>query len=124
MIIRELRLSDLNEIDAFWQKHHRGIRGIPERKFLVSEAVVEHNDKIIGYGHLRYFAEALMYLDKDFSKYQQAKAFRLMMKQAIRDAKKAGLDNINIGVDDLHFEGVLKGKYQLTDRGTVLSMEL
>ena len=73
---------------------------------------------------MRYFAEALMYLDKDFSKYQQAKAFRLMMKQAIRDAKKAGLDNINIGVDDLHFEGVLKGKYQLTDRGTVLSMEL
>ena len=124
MILRDLKLSDLNQIDAFWQKHHKGIRGIPERKFLVSEAVAESGGRIIGYGNLRYFAEALMFLDKDASTYQQAKAFRLMMNKAIMDAKKIGLDNINIGVDDLHFRMVLQSKFHLTNRGTVLSLGL
>jgi hypothetical protein len=124
MIIRDLYVSDLPKIDTFWQKHHKGIRGIPERKYLVSEAVVENDDQIVGYGHLRFFAEALMYLNKDASKYQQSKAFKLMMDKAIGDSRKAGLDVIHIGTDDVNFEMTLRSHYKLTDRGTVLALGL
>jgi len=124
MIIRDLYVSDLPKIDSFWQKYHKGIRGIPERKYLVSEAVVENDDQIVGYGNLRFFAEALMYLNKDASKYQQSKAFKLMMDKAIADAKSSGLDAINVGTDDVSFEMLLRSHYKLTDRGTVLSLGL
>ena len=121
MIIRSLKFSDLLQIDEFWRKHHKGIRGIPERKFILSEAVVEENDKVFAYGIVRFFAEALIFMNNDVSSYKRAKAFKLMMDQAIRDGKQLDLDNINFGVDDPHFEEILKS-YGMTDRGKVLAL--
>jgi len=124
MIIRDLLVSDLPKIDSFWQKYHKGIRGIPERKYLVTEAVVENDDQIVGYGHLRFFAEALLFLNRDASKFQQTKALKLLMEKAIADSRLAGLDAINVGTDDVQFEMLLRSHYKLTDRGTVLSLGL
>jgi len=124
MIIRDLYVSDLPKINSFWEKHHKGIRGIPERKYLVTEAVVENDDQIVAYGHLRFFAEALLFLNKDASKFQQAKALKFLMDKAIADSRRAGLDAINVGTDDVQFEMLLRSHYKLTDRGTVLSLGL
>ena len=123
MVIRELQTADLVPIDAFWQKYHKGIRGIPSRDLLVSEAVVE-NGKIIGYGHVKAFGEALMFLNEDASKFARAKAFKLMMDKAIFDSKRLGLDLLHVGVEDENFEMLLRSKYKFTDRGTVLQLEL
>ncbi len=123
MIIRDLEARDLSEIDSFWNKYHKGIRGIPERTALLSEAVVE-NGKIIGYGHIKVFGEASMWLNFDASVYQRAKAFKLMLEKAIKDAKNLGLDLLLVGVEDEHFEMILRGKYKFRDRGTVLQLEL
>ena len=123
MIIRDLQVSDLSKIDEFWQKYHKGIRGIPERKYLVSEAVVE-NGSIVGYGMTRVYGESLMYLNRDASRFAQAKAFKLMIEFALADAKKKDLDILHVGVDDPEFEGLLRHHYKFTDRGIVLSLEL
>lgn len=123
MIIRDLEVRDLAEIDSFWNKYHKDIRGIPERHSLLSEAVVE-NGKIVGYGHVKVFGEASMWLNFDTSNFTRAKAFKLMMNKAIQDAKNLGLDMLYVGVEDEHFEMILRGKYKFRDRGTVLQLEL
>ena len=123
MITRGLKISDLLEIDEFWRKFHKGMRGIPRRSSLISELVVE-NGKIIGYGMTKVYGEALMYLNRDASKFSQTKAFKLMMDHAIADAKRKELDILHVGVDDPNFEGLLRHHYKFTDRGVVLSLEL
>jgi hypothetical protein len=123
LIARKLRNSDLDLINEFWERDHKGIRGIPDRRLLISECVVE-NGKIIGYGHVKVFGEALMFLNQHTSQFEKAKAFKLMMDQAIRDSKRLGLDFVHVGVDDSHFEEILRTKYNFTDRGLVLSLEL
>jgi hypothetical protein len=123
MIIRELELRDLGPIDTFWQRDHKGVRGIPDRSGLLSEAVVE-NGKVLGYGHVKVFGEASMWLDQTASAFQRAKTFKLMMDKAIRDSKNLGLDLLHVGVEDPHFEMLLRGKYKFADRGTVLQLEL
>jgi hypothetical protein len=117
MQIRPLNLSDLKPIDDFWQKYHKNVYGIPERKFVVTDDVVaDDNDHPIAYGIVRMFAEALLYIDKDVSKFAQAKAFKLLMEKAIVDCKNADLDELNVGIADPSFAGILKAKYQMKKR--------
>jgi len=123
MIERSLKVSDLPQIDALWNKYHKGDLGIPARKFLITDVVIE-NGHLIGYGMTRMFAEALMFLDKGHSKFEQAKAFKLMMDKAIRDCKRFGLDELNVGVLDDHFKSILMDKYGMKDRGPVLHLGL
>ena len=123
MIIRNLESFDEEQINSFWEKHHKGIRGIPDRKLIVTDAVVE-NGSIVGYGMVKLFGEALLYLNKDYSTFQQSKALRLLMKQALEHSKLLGLDQLNVGVDDDNFRKLLENHYGFSDRGTVISLEL
>jgi len=123
MIVRDAFPKDAQSINEIWQRCHKGIRGIPARKFVVTDAIVE-NGKVVAYGLLRNFAEALIYIDKDVSKFQQAKSFKLLMEWAIDKSRDYQLDNINVGVNDQHFEGILREKYQFEDRGKTLILDL
>jgi hypothetical protein len=126
MQIRPLILSDIKAIDEFWQKHHRGKHGIPKRRFVLTDDVVaDDNDHPIAYGIVRMFAEALLYIDKDKSKYAQAKAFKLLMEKALVDCKNADLDELNVGIADPSFAGILKDRYQMKKRDQeMLSLEI
>lgn len=125
MQIRSLKLNDLKPIDDFWKKHHKNLYGIPERKFVVTDDVVVDDENLpIAYGIVRMFSEALLYINKDISKFQQAKTFKLLMDKAIKDCKIAGLDQLNIGVADPSFAAVLKDKYQMKEREQMLFLEI
>ena len=121
MIIRDLGLSDLAPIDEMWQRCHKGVNGIAERKFVVTDAVVE-NGKLTGYGVVRFFAEASLYIDKDISRFQQAKTFKLLMEKAIKDCKSASLDALNVVVVDPSFEDLLRKRYDFKERGKLLTL--
>lgn len=123
MLIRDLESSDIIPINSFWEKYHRGIRGIPNRNFIATDAVVE-NGRPFAYGMVKLYAEALLYLDKGYSKYQQSKALKYLMDKAIRDTKNLGLDQLHVGTDDENFEHLLRSHYGFTDRGKVISLEL
>jgi len=122
VIIRCLVESDIPKINEIWERCHKGKYGIPNRNFLVTEAVTELSDKITGYGMVRFFAEAMLYLDKDLSPYEQAKSFKLLIERAILDC--AGLDQLNVAVKDKEFEELLKNRYGFVDRGKVIFKEL
>lgn len=123
MILRALEQKDLKQIDEFWKKCLRGKYGIPKRKFVVTDAVTETDSKVVSYGIVRMFAEALLYIDKDMSKFQQAKSFKLLMDQAIIDCQNAGLDQLNVGVADPDFADILRENFGFKNREQMLFME-
>lgn len=123
MNIRDLESPDLLPINDLWEKHHKGIRGIPNRNLIVTDAIVE-NAGIIGYGMVKLFGEALLYLNRDYSKFQQTKALKLLMQRAINQSKLLGLDQLHVGTDDKDFCELLESHYGFSDRGKVISLEL
>jgi hypothetical protein len=123
MILRNLQPQDLQQINAFWEKHHKGTYGIPKRTFVVTDAVTTSKDKVVGYGIVRMFAEALLYLDKDMSKFQQTKSFKLLMEQALINCNRAGLDQLNIGVADENFKETLISGFGFKPREAMLFKE-
>jgi len=125
MIIRSLDLADLEGLNEIWERCHKGKRGIPARKYTITDAIAENGGgKLAGYGTVRFFAEALLFLDKDLSGYQQAKAFKLLMDRAIEDCKRADVEQLNVGVDDAGFEAILKNRFGFIDRPKMLILEI
>lgn len=123
MILRPLDQNDVEKIDAIWQRHHKGIYGIPQRKFIITESVTSIDAKITGYGVVRLFAEALMYLDNDLSNYQRARSFKMLMDKAIKDCKASGLDQLNVGIKNPDFADILREKYEFRNRDEMLFRE-
>ena len=123
MNLRRLKYSDIEKIDEIWERCHKGKYGIPARNLLITEAVTE-NGKITGYGIARFFAEAMLFLDKDLSEYEQARSFKMLMEQAIIDCKLNGLDQLNVCVEDESFEKILRSHFKFTPRDKVLVLDL
>lgn len=123
MILRRLQPQDPQQINEFWERCHKGKYGIPKRAFVITDAVTTSKDKVVGYGIVRMFAEALLYIDKDISKFQQAKSFKLLMEQALLDCKNAGLDQLNVGVADESFKNLLIEGFDFKSRESMLFKE-
>lgn len=123
MELRRLKHSDYDKISEIWERCHKGKYGIPARKFLVTEAVTE-NGKITGYGLVRFFAEAMLYLDKDVSSIEQAKSFKALMEQAIIDCKVHQLDQLNVCIEDDSFGLILRKHFGFQDRDKVMILDL
>ena len=125
MIIRRLELKDLESINEIWERCHKGKRGIPKRKFTITDAVAENGSgRLAGYGTVRFFAEALLFLDTDISGFQQAKAFKLLMDKAIEDCRRFDVEQLNVGVDDAGFEAILMNRYRFVPRNKMLILEI
>lgn len=124
MDLRRLKESDIDPINTIWEKYHKGTYGIPARRFLITEAVTENGNGISAYGLVRFFAEAMLYLDKSASAYEQAKSFKMLMEQAIIDAKINGLDQLNVDVSDPVFEMILKERFGFVERSKTLVLDL
>ena len=124
MILRRLKYDDFEKIDEIWQRCHKGVYGIPARKFVITEAVTENSGKVTGYGLVRYFAEAMLYLDTDLSEYEKAKSFLLLMEQAIVDCKTHDVDQINVGCEDENFAKILERKFGFKRRDQTLNLDL
>lgn len=127
MYIRNLQVptsQELQSINEIWESCHKGIQGIPAPKYVVAHAVTENNGEIKSYGIVRCFGEALLYLDKRLSKFQQAKSFKLLMEQAIIECQAIGLDQLSAGVDNYDFEQILIHKYGFKPRQQMLTKEL
>lgn len=123
MQIRPLLLSDLEQINEIWERCHKGHFGIPERKHLVTDIVAEGDGKVKAYGITRHFTEALLYLDKDMSQFQQAKAFKLLMEYCIDECKMYGTDQLNVAIENKSFAEILRKRYKFKDRDPVLFLE-
>jgi hypothetical protein len=93
--IRQFRESDVDAINAIWEAHHSRDFSVPNRTNSVIDAVVEDDKgRVIAYGQVKLFAEAMMILDLSMSQMMRAKAIKLLMHEAFRGTKQAGIENL------------------------------
>jgi len=108
MRIRPFQESDILEIDRIWQAFHSRDFSVPNRNNAVIDAVVvDENDKVVAYGQVKMFAEAMFILDHDAPPRAKVAALKMLMLEAIRGANLAGLEDIYSFIKDPAFASLI-----------------
>ena len=111
MILRTFSESDVLEIDRIWREHWFGVMGMPNRHNSIIDAVIEDDKGIVGYGQVKMFAEAMMFLDLDRPKRDKAQAFKLLMREGFRGVRNAGIEEMYMHIKDVPFQELVVQRY-------------
>jgi len=111
IVPRVFKPSDIAEIDAIFKKQPE--LGVPSIRNMIINGVIEDTDtnKVIAYGVVKLFGEAILILDKDIPKRDKAKALREVMKIAISFSRERYLEYLYLISNSESFSEVLKKKY-------------
>jgi hypothetical protein len=108
--LRSLAESDIITLDKLWQEHWSN-QTLPGLKNRVIDAVAHDDGRIIGYGQVKLFAEAMLFLDPTARKRDRVQALKLLMEEAERGVNKAGLEDIYIFIKDPDFAVLIAERY-------------
>jgi hypothetical protein len=114
MIIRAFRESDIEPISDIWEQYHSTDYGLPDRSKAVIDAVVEHEGKVIGYGQVKLFAEAMLFLDKDAPQRPRILALKALMLEAFRGTESAGLNELYAFINDPKLLALIQKHFHFT----------
>lgn len=107
IVLRKFHQPDVESIDEIWRKHHSDDFSVPNRNNSIIDAVVEEDGKVIAYGQVKMFAEAVFIIDKDASKRAKVEALKLLMLEAIRGTNLAGLEDLYCFIKDPTFSTLI-----------------
>ena len=125
MIIRPIRNGDLKKIDEIYQKHHGDRIQMPGLNNQITSAVVENENRIVGFGIVKAFAEAIMMLDLHEMRVNRVRAMDLLMLEAFRGCQEHRIEQVHAVVHTDNLEKILKKHYGYSDRiGKVLYREI
>lgn len=125
--LRAFRWADEPEISRIWEEHHSHLYSLPNRKSMIIDAVVENEKKIIGYGQVRLFAEAMLFLDRDASKRDRVDALKKLMLEAFRGTQMAGIEQLYAFIQDPDFSLLIQKHFHFRpadDPGELLIKEM
>lgn len=125
MILRSVKPSDIIPINTIWEESGREF-GIPSFADVIEDALAEQDGKIVGYGCLARFAEAMIWLDRKLPKKSLAKAINFMVTKAILACQARNVKQLHIFVHDSAFGEMLKKHYGFIPRSgeyLVLNLE-
>lgn len=126
--IRSFRREDVPAIDRIWREHHSDDFSVPDRSTALIDAVVEDDDgKVIAYGQVKLFAEAMLFLDLDASQRDKIQAVRLLMLEAYRGVESSKLSEIYAFIQDPDFSLLIQkhfGFRAVDNPGELLKKEL
>jgi hypothetical protein len=114
MKLRPFTNEDIGPISDMWEKFYSIDHGLPDRKTVLADGVVEHNGRVIGYGQLRLFAEATFFVDKDASLRNKISALRACMLDAFRNAEIAKLNEIYVFIKDPKYSALLQKHFHFS----------
>lgn len=125
MQLRGFRQTDIEPIDEIWRKHHSRDFSVPDRRNMIAEAVVEKEGKVIAYGQVKLFAEAMLILDKDASQRDKIEAIKLLMLEAFRGAQAHGQNQMYAFIKDPDFATLIARHFgfDIVDKGELLFRE-
>jgi hypothetical protein len=126
MKLRSFRPSDIGPISEIWDKHYSTESSLPNRRNSVVDAVVEDsNGKVIAYGQVKLFAEAMLFLDKDASLRDRTQALKLLMLEAFRGTQQAGIEQMYCFIQDPDFATLIERHFgfSIVDKGELLIRE-
>ena len=111
IISRAFMMEDIKGIDDIYEKQSEF--GVPSLENVVinSTLVDSVTGKIVGYGAVKIFAEAILLLDKELEKREKAQAVREAMKTAIIFSKDAGIEYLYLITGSDSFSKVLRKSY-------------
>jgi hypothetical protein len=108
--LRSLTKSDIIKLDDLWVKHWSDT-SLPGLKNRVIDAVAHNDDRIIGYGQVKLFAEAQLFLDPTCRKRDRVQALKLLMEEAERGVHRAGLEDLYIFIKNPDFALLIAQRY-------------
>lgn len=108
--LRSLTKSDIIELDKLWKEHWQNT-SLPGLKNRVIDAVAYNDERIVGYGQVKLFAEAMLFLDPTCRKRDRAHALKLLMEEAQRGVNRAGLEDLYIFIKDPDFALLIAQRY-------------
>lgn len=109
--IRSYEESDLEALDEIWNKFYKGEFSLPDLSNTVTHAVAEKHDRIIAFGMVKYFAEAVMIMDGEANIMDKVRANDLLLAKAFEDSREAGLNQIHVCVALEDYARLLQNKY-------------
>ena len=109
MKLRSFRDTDIPEIDRIWQEHHKDSFSVPNRDNSIIDAVVEDDlGKVIAYGQVKLFAEAMLFLDLSASKKDKVKAVIALIHEAFRGVRANDINDVYCFIKDPDFAQLVK----------------
>lgn len=122
--LRDFRESDIVGISDIHEKQP-GL-GVPSLSNVITNRTVVDGDKVLGYGVLKHFAEAVLIVDNDISIRQRAEVARQVMYCVIADATLAGLEQLYLTTNHKGWQAVIQKHYgfvQCPDPFFLLNLE-
>jgi len=107
---REFRFDDIKGITALHKKQPD--LGIPGLKNVLVNCTFEENGKVVGYGVLKIFAEAVLIIDKKLRKTSKGRALMNGMEIAINGCKQRGIEQLYIITEFPGFAEILQKHYK------------
>lgn len=123
IVTKEFSERDIDEIDKIHSKS--AILGIPSLSYNLKNATLLKEDRIIGYGTIKLFAEGFLILDSDLGLKDKCEAVREALKTMILYARDAGLEQIFVISNSTNYSRILRNKYGFkTVPGELLMLDL
>lgn len=106
-----LTKDDRTQIDDIYWKHHADTFYIPNLDHTVTHAVVRDNEKVLAFGMVKLYPEAILVMNKDCSLRDRVGAWRMLMNKAIKDTKSAGFPYLHATIHDNAYSSLLSKHY-------------
>jgi len=125
MILRDFNIfKDILPIDRIFKKQPE--LGVPSLRHVIDNCVIEKDEELIAYGVIKFFAEAIMIIDRENTrKREKAEALTKIIERGISSSKNMGIEKLFLISNDENFSKVLMRKYGFRRcSGETLALEL
>lgn len=109
--LRSFRDEDVLKLDELWRLYWSS-HSFPDRENRIIDAIaVNEFDKIVGYGQVKMFAEAMLFLDPTSTKRDKAHALKSLMLEAYRGCSVAGVDEMYAFIQNPDFLKLIVNRF-------------
>lgn len=115
MEINFLENKDIPNVSKLWDEYYSHEFGLPDLTRTVTHAKVEENGKLIGFGMVKLWPEAIMILDQSQSKITQAKVMKKLMQYAIDACKHYNVEQLYATTVSTTIADLCRDHYEFKD---------
>jgi hypothetical protein len=116
---------DAININEIWKKHHDADFSVPGLNNVVTNLVIYDGSKLVAFGMVKLFAEAILVMDLDANKRDRANALKVLFTEAFSGCQKAGIEQLHVSVTNPDFAELLKKHYDFKEtEGQILVVEV
>lgn len=125
MIIRPYTTDDLEAISTIYDNYYASEYELPNLDKTLTNAIIDKDGKVIGFGLVKLWAEAIMILDKKESVRNKVASFNGLMNHAINASKYYKIDKLHAVILDPTFKAIMEKHFKFQERqGVTLVREI